>query len=95
MPIHDQNIYIDKKMMKRYWCLAHTLIQFLGDAIIIPSGAPRQVKNIKNCIKVALDLAFVSPQGIKEFIKLSEEFRKLTDDHTNHEDKLQVREYLF
>ena len=70
------------------WAIA----QCIGDAIFIPAGAPHQVRNVSSCIKVAED--FVSPQHIPECLKLTEEFRHLSDLHNNHEDKLQVRKTL-
>ncbi|KAG5538867.1 hypothetical protein RHGRI_019418 [Rhododendron griersonianum] len=42
-----------------------------------------------SCIKVALD--FVSPDNIKECIRLTEEFRVLPHDHRAKEDKLEVK----
>uniref|UniRef100_A0A453MSH4 Uncharacterized protein n=1 Tax=Aegilops tauschii subsp. strangulata TaxID=200361 RepID=A0A453MSH4_AEGTS len=41
-----------------------------------------------SCIKVALD--FVSPENVKECIKLTEEFRLLPNWHRVNEDKLEV-----
>ena len=48
-----------------------------------------QVRNIHNCIKVAED--FVSPEGLEWCFNITEEFKHLTDNHTNHEDKLQIK----
>ena len=48
-----------------------------------------QVRNIHNCIKVAED--FVSPENLEWCFYQTEEFRHLTDSHTNHEDKLQIK----
>lgn len=48
-----------------------------------------QVRNIHNCIKVAED--FVSPENLEWCFYQTEEFRHLTDNHTNHEDKLQIK----
>ena len=48
-----------------------------------------QVRNIHNCIKVAED--FVSPEGLEWCFNITEDFRHLTDNHTNHEDKLQIK----
>jgi lysine-specific demethylase 3 len=64
------------------------IIQYLGDAVFIPAGAPHQVRNIHSCIKVAED--FVTPQGIEQCFLLTDQFRRLPDTHSNHEDKLQV-----
>lgn len=46
-PIHDQNHYITNNMLKRLKedCMVEpfTIIQYLGDAVFIPAGAPHQV----------------------------------------------------
>ncbi|KAM7480947.1 hypothetical protein LguiB_005530 [Lonicera macranthoides] len=65
-----------------------TFVQKLGDAILIPAGCPHQVRNLKSCIKVALD--FVSPENVNECIRLTEEFRVLPPNHRANEDKLEV-----
>ena len=38
---------------------------------------------------------FVSPENIAHCIRLTEEFRHLTEWHTNHEDVLQIKSILF
>lgn len=48
-----------------------------------------QVHNLYSCIKVAED--FVSPEHVKHCFWLTQEFRYLSQTHTNHEDKLQVK----
>lgn len=47
-----------------------------------------KVRNIHSCIKVAED--FVTPHGIDQCCLLTQQFRRLPDTHSNHEDKLQV-----
>jgi len=47
-----------------------------------------QVRNLHSCIKAAED--FVSPENLSNCFKLTQEFRDLSDTHSNHEDKLQV-----
>jgi len=47
-----------------------------------------QVRNLHSCIKAAED--FVSPENLSNCFKLTQEFRLLSDTHSNHEDKLQV-----
>ena len=47
------------------------------------------MRNIHNCIKVAED--FVSPENLESCFFQTEEFRHLTENHTNHEDKLQIK----
>lgn len=47
-PIRDQNWYLNKKLrqslLEDYGVKSHTLVQFLGDAIILPAGAIYQVE---------------------------------------------------
>lgn len=91
-PIHDQVNYIDDLMLKRleneHGVKPYTIVQFLGDAIFIPAGAPHQVRNLNSCIKVALD--FVSAQGIDQCLLITDQLRFLSEKHSNREDKLQV-----
>uniref|UniRef100_A0A182VZW8 [histone H3]-dimethyl-L-lysine(9) demethylase n=1 Tax=Anopheles minimus TaxID=112268 RepID=A0A182VZW8_9DIPT len=96
-PIHDQKWYLDRNMRKRlqqeYHVEGYTIVQCAGDAIFIPAGAPHQVRNLHNCIKVAED--FVSPENISHCLKLTNEFRHLSRTHSNHEDKLQIKNIIY
>lgn len=96
-PIHDQSHYINTELLARLKdecdVDSFTVIQYLGDAVFIPAGAPHQVRNINSCIKVAMD--FVTPQGVKQCLLLTEQFRKLSNTHSNHEDKLQIKNILY
>ncbi|XP_033869584.3 lysine-specific demethylase 3A-like isoform X2 [Acipenser ruthenus] len=96
-PIHDQSSYLDRPLRKRllqeYGVQGWAIVQFLGDAVFIPAGAPHQVHNLYSCIKVAED--FVSPEHVKHCFRLTQEFRYLSNTHTNHEDKLQVKNVIF
>ena len=65
----------------------------MGDTVFIPAGAAHQVRNLHNCIKVAED--FVSPENISHCLHLTQEFRHLTEWHTNHEDKLQIKSIMY
>ena len=51
--------------------------------------SPSQVRNLHSCIKAAED--FVSPELMNYCFRMTQEFRHLSDTHSNHEDKLQVR----
>ncbi|KAK9110157.1 hypothetical protein Sjap_018217 [Stephania japonica] len=66
-----------------------TFVQQLGEAVFIPAGCPHQVRNLKSCLKVALD--FVSPENVEECIRLTEDFRMLPENHRAKEDKLEVK----
>lgn len=58
--IHKQNEYVVNitlemlEQLKKEGIFAKAIVQFVNDAIFIPSGAPRQVRNINSCIKVVL-----------------------------------------
>ncbi|WVZ13099.1 hypothetical protein V8G54_017629 [Vigna mungo] len=85
-----------KRKLKEEYGQKHMIFQILigrvvqlklGDAVFIPAGCPHQVRNLKSCIKVALD--FVSPENVGECFRLTEEFRTLPINHKSTEDKLE------
>uniref|UniRef100_T1J0U0 [histone H3]-dimethyl-L-lysine(9) demethylase n=1 Tax=Strigamia maritima TaxID=126957 RepID=T1J0U0_STRMM len=96
-PIHDQKWYLDSQLRERlnteYDVDGYAIAQCVGDAVFIPAGAPHQVRNLHSCIKVAED--FVTPENIGHCLKLTQEFRHLSNNHTNHEDKLQVKNIAY
>lgn len=71
---------------------AWTFEQYDQEAVFIPAGCPHQVRNLKSCIKVALD--FVSPENVQECVHLTGEFRLLPMDHRAREDKLEVKKMI-
>lgn len=95
--IHDQTAYLEKEDLEklREWSQVecYPILQFLGDAVFIPSGAPHQVKNLHSCIKIAED--FVSPENLDRCLITTNEFRTLSKTHTNHADILQAKNILY
>lgn len=95
-PLHDQDCFIDQKIkdkLSKSGIEGYTIVQWEGDAIFVPAGAPHQVLNIFDCVKVALD--FVSPENVSECFNLTSEFRRLSSRHANREDKLQIKNILY
>ncbi|XP_074599516.1 lysine demethylase 3 isoform X2 [Brevipalpus obovatus] len=95
--IHDQSWYLSRELRERlrseYGVEGYAIVQCLGDAIFIPAGAPHQVRNLNSCIKVAND--FVSPENVHHCFNLTQQFRSLSDNHNNHEDKLQIKNIIY
>lgn len=92
-PIHDQTIFLNeehkKKLKEEFGIEPWTFQQFTGEAVFIPTGCPHQVRNLKSCIKVALD--FVAPENVQQCVDLAGEYRLLPKDHRAKEDKLEVK----
>ncbi|KAG0596646.1 hypothetical protein M758_UG272600 [Ceratodon purpureus] len=95
-PVHDQIFYLDeehkKKLKEEHQVEPWTFEQYEQEAVFIPAGCPHQVRNLKSCIKVALD--FVSPENVPECLSLTNEFRLLPVVHRAREDKLEVKKMI-
>ncbi|KAI3982873.1 hypothetical protein MKX01_010356 [Papaver californicum] len=86
-PIHDHTFYLSAKNKRKL------KEEFeLGEAVFIPAGCPHQVRNLKSCIKVAVD--FVSPENVQECTRLTQEFRSLPKNHRAKEDKLEIKKMI-
>uniref|UniRef100_A0A8C2HL64 Jumonji domain containing 1C n=1 Tax=Cyprinus carpio TaxID=7962 RepID=A0A8C2HL64_CYPCA len=95
-PLREGGWYLSPSLRQRlqdeYSVETRTLLQFLGDAVIIPAGALHQVMNLHSCIQVNVD--FVSPEHAHNSYYLTQELRPLKDQ-VNYEDKLQVKNIFY
>ena len=98
------------RLYAEYGVKGYAIIQCQGDTVFIPCGACHQVRNLHNCIKIAEDFVspelannclhltqvkfpVIGDHLFQPF--LLQEFRHLTEHHTNHEDKLQIKNIIF
>ncbi|MGH0161103.1 UNVERIFIED_CONTAM: hypothetical protein FKN15_056364 [Acipenser sinensis] len=95
-PIRDQNWYLTRKLRQRLFeehgVQGWTVVQFLGDSVIIPAGAIHQVQNLHSCVQVIND--FVSPEHVVHSFHLTQELRS-SKEEINYEDKLQVKNIYY
>ena len=89
-PLWIGTIYLKEKLLEKlkseHGIQPWTLTQCQGDGIIIPSGAPYQVKILNSSVYVQSE--FVSPEHMKDSMKLS--FSDVLND-----DRLQVKNVVF
>ncbi|XP_056152756.1 probable JmjC domain-containing histone demethylation protein 2C [Lampris incognitus] len=95
-PVREQGWYLSRKQRQRLFeehgVQGWTIVQFLGDSVLIPAGAMHQVQNLHSCVQVIND--FVSPEHVVNSFYLSQELRATKED-VNYEDKLQVKNILY
>uniref|UniRef100_A0A674MWP9 Probable JmjC domain-containing histone demethylation protein 2C n=1 Tax=Takifugu rubripes TaxID=31033 RepID=A0A674MWP9_TAKRU len=95
-PIREQSFYLSRKQRRRlldeHGVQGWTVVQFLGDSVLIPAGAMHQVQNLHSCVQVIND--FVSPEHVAKCFSLTQELRS-SKDQVNYEDKLQVKNILY
>ncbi|KAJ7177326.1 Clavaminate synthase-like protein [Mycena crocata] len=80
-PIHGQEVFITDELLLRMHqtcgVKSYRVHQKVGEAIMIPAGCAHQVRNLSDCIKVAVD--FVSIANIQRCDNLTEEFRAVNN----------------
>ncbi|KAF7330825.1 Clavaminate synthase-like protein [Mycena venus] len=96
-PIHVQQVYLDDEARRQLWeeygVKSYRVYQKAGEAVFIPAGCAHQVRNLSDCIKVAID--FVSPENIERCEKLTKEFREVNQTKAWKEDVLQLRTMMW
>lgn len=89
-PLWIGTMYLKEKMMEKlkteHGITPWMFLQNLGDGVVIPSGAPYQVKILNSSMYVQSE--FVSPEHMKDSMKLS--FSDVLND-----DRLQVKNVVF
>ncbi|KAL2341967.1 hypothetical protein Fmac_009907 [Flemingia macrophylla] len=92
-PILDQSFFLDNthkmRLKEEFKIEPWTFEQHAGEAVIIPSGCPYQIRNPKCCVHVELE--FVSPENVTECIQLIDEVQLLPKDHKAKVEKLEVK----
>ncbi|KAJ7843543.1 Clavaminate synthase-like protein [Mycena olivaceomarginata] len=97
-PIHGQEIFITDELRLKLWqthgVKGYRVYQRVGEAVMIPAGCAHQVRNLSDCVKVAID--FVSVDNIKRCEKLTQEFRAVNNRGRPWKvDVLQLRSLLW
>jgi lysine-specific demethylase 3 len=71
--IHNQAFFLTAAELQRLaddtGVHAWSFLQYDREAVFIPAGCPHQVRNLRSCVKVALD--FVSPEAAREIRQIS------------------------
>lgn len=62
------------------------------EVVLVPAGCPRQVRNLRSCLKVSLD--FVSPEAIPVALAMRDEIRELPAEHGARSDDVHARVVL-
>ncbi|RVE60017.1 hypothetical protein OJAV_G00194630 [Oryzias javanicus] len=95
-PIREQAWYLSRKQRQRlldeHGVHGWTIVQFLGDSVLVPAGAMHQIQNLHSCVQVIND--FVSPEHVVKSFHLTQELRP-NKEEVNYEDKLQVKNILY
>ncbi|KAK6525560.1 hypothetical protein TWF281_010621 [Arthrobotrys megalospora] len=80
-PFHRQNCYLSPEDLEilytEHGIQSYRILQRPGDAVMIPAGCAHQVRNIKDCIKVAVD--FLSPENVEVCEYLLQENRAIAE----------------
>ncbi|KAB5555365.1 hypothetical protein PHYPO_G00033180 [Pangasianodon hypophthalmus] len=95
-PIREPGLYLSRKQRQRlleeHGVQGSTIVQFLGDSVLVPAGALHQVQNLHSCVQVIND--FVSPEHVVHSFHLTQELRS-SKEEINYEDKLQVKNIFY
>ncbi|PKI58528.1 hypothetical protein CRG98_021089 [Punica granatum] len=92
-PILDQCFFLDEahktRLKEEFKIEPWTVLQHVGEAVMVPLGCPYQIRNLKSCVSVVLH--FISPESVKECIHVMDGVHCLPDDHGAKLNKLEVK----
>ena len=75
----DGSLYLDAALLlelqQQAGIAPYSLLQGLGDAVVVPAGCAHQLRNLRSCISVAAD--FVAPEHVAHCLRLTDELRYL------------------
>lgn len=95
--IQEETHYLDDDVIatlkKEYGVVPFVIAQFPGEAIVLPAGAPFQMKHILSCISLSSD--FVSPENISHSFYLTRQMRYLSEEQSPAEDKIQIKNLIY
>jgi lysine-specific demethylase 3 len=78
--VHDHAFMLTQPhrevLARKYGVYPWVVEQYEWEGVLIPGGCAHQVRNLRSCIKIALD--FVSPESLHECLKQREEMRQLS-----------------
>jgi lysine-specific demethylase 3 len=95
--IQEETHYLDEAaietLKKEYGVTPFVVAQFPGEAIVLPAGAPFQMKHILSCVSLSSD--FVSPENVSHSFYLTRQMRYLSEKQTPAEDKIQIKNLIY
>eukprot|EP00803_Ostreobium_quekettii_P003370 evm.model.scf_1331.2 EVM.evm.TU.scf_1331.2 scf_1331:6253-15377(-) len=82
-PLHDEMFFMTKeerqRLAERHGVHPWRLEQHMDEAFFVPAGCPHQVRNLRSCIKIAVD--FMAPESLPQILKLAQELRPIGKNH--------------
>jgi lysine-specific demethylase 3 len=95
--IQEESHYLDEAAIEtlknEYGVNPFVVAQFPGEAIVLPAGAPFQMKHILSCVSLSSD--FVSPENVSHSFYLTRQMRYLSEEQIPAEDKIQIKNLIY
>ncbi|KAJ3191873.1 putative JmjC domain-containing histone demethylation protein 2C [Irineochytrium annulatum] len=95
--IFDASLFLDCEARARMWkatgVKSLTVVQRVGESVIVPAGCARQVRFLRDCVMATS--GFLSPESVSACYRLMEERRTLSAGHANRGDMLHLKAALW